>query len=142
MGTRGTRCRFSRKAPQKLSCRVVARRSYSWNYICLIGLQPCKEVFCQAFFQKSGNRVPSRPSIPASPYSPRSIQNTTAEQLPTWAVINSSVAIIIPCHARYVNRNEKHFYSSICRFLYILCTTDFCTNILTSPLFCATIIYI
>jgi len=58
METRGTRCRFSRKAPQKLSCRVVARRSYSWNYICLIGLQPSKEVFCQAFFQKSGNRVP------------------------------------------------------------------------------------
>ena len=58
METRGTRCRFSRKAPQKLSCRVVARLSYSWNYICLSGLQPSKEVFCQAFFQKSGNRVP------------------------------------------------------------------------------------
>ena len=32
-------------------------------YIYLIGLQPSKEVFCQAFFQKSGNRVLASPRI-------------------------------------------------------------------------------
>ena len=66
-GCERTRCRFSRKAPQKLSCRVVARLSYSWNYICLSGLQPSKEVFCQAFFQKSGNRVLASPASPVLP---------------------------------------------------------------------------
>ena len=65
-GDAGTRCRFSRKAPQKLSLHGGSPTNLFRNYAEIVGLPPCKEVFCQAFFQKSGNRVPRIPCVPST----------------------------------------------------------------------------
>ncbi|MBR4013082.1 MAG: hypothetical protein IKJ00_02185, partial [Clostridia bacterium] len=91
-------------APQKLSCRVVARLSYSWNYICLSGLQPSKEVFCQAFFQKSGNRVPR---VPVSPINHNLTPSVIARERATAAISKATYYKFTLIKSKYNFQTKK-----------------------------------
>ena len=47
------RCRFSRKAPQKLSCRVVALYNNYKSKNSFKGYNPARKFFAKLFFKKA-----------------------------------------------------------------------------------------